>query len=43
LEARSPFEYSIRMPACSPIDLYRVTRNSQKAKGLERYCKGEED
>src|SRR5437868_10904641 len=31
-EARSPFVYSIRIPACSPT--HRVRRNYQKAKGL---------
>ena len=32
LEARSPFVYSIRIPARSPIR--KLTRNYQKAKGL---------
>ncbi len=35
LEARSPFEYSIRIPALS-FALPRMTRKSQKANGLGR-------
>jgi hypothetical protein len=38
-EARSPFVYSIRIPACSPTS--RVRRNYQKAKGLRGHCTGQ--
>ena len=41
-EARSPFVYSIRIPAPS-FALPRMTRNCQKAKGLRGYCTGAEE
>src|SRR5512141_1089494 len=39
-EARSPFVYSIRIPALS-FALPRMTRNYQKAKGLRGHCTGQ--